>query len=372
MRVALVHDYLRDYGGAERVLAVLAEMYPEAPIYTAFCVKGSSAWQQFRNRTIVESFASKIPFFATKLHSPLRFLAPQIWRSFDFSGFDVVISSSSWFMTKGIRVPEGVVHVSYVHTPPRNLYGYSTGYWHQRWGAVRMYAAVVNSFLRQFDYETAQDVDVVVANSEEVKKRIAKFWRREAQVVYPPVTIKGVEERSKKKEEGKYFLTGGRLVGPKHFDVAIEAANKLNVPLKIFGVGPEEERLKKMAGPTVAFLGVVSEEVLAELYAGATAFLALADDEDFGITPVEAMMCGTPVLAYRGGGYRETVVDGETGVMVDKLTVEAVLAGIKQLKTQRSKLKAEEIAKWAQRFSKKRFIQEMNEIVASAWEKKRA
>lgn len=370
MKVTLVHDYLNEFGGAERVLDVLTEMYPAAPIYTAFCKKGSPAYERFKHKRIIESWAAKIPGFKTKLHSPLRFLAPKIWEGFDFSGYEVVISSSSWYMTKGIRVPPKTLHVSYVHTPPRYLYGYDTSVnWRKYW-PIRIYAGIVNKGLRQYDYVTAQKVDVLVANSKEVQKRIAKFWRRESKVIYPPVSVQ-INSKSKFQMTNRnYYLTGGRLMGPKHFEVAIMAANELKVPLKIFGTGPEEERLRAMAGPTVEWMGKVDERTLAGLYEGAKAFLALAEDEDFGITPVEAMMCGTPVLAYMGGGYRESVAEGKTGVFVRELTQKALIEAIRRLDD--SEWDRKLIQQSAEKFSKERFMEEMGQLVEAEWEKKRA
>jgi len=379
VKIALVHDYLADFGGAERVLLALSELYPKAPIYTAFAVDGSAAMEQFEDKQIVQSWAAKIPGFKSRWNSPLRFLTPWIWGSFDFSQYEVVISSSSWYMTKGITGPKKGVHIAYIHTPPRYLYGYDTSWNWKKYWPVRVYAAVVNKGLRQYDYDTAQRVEVLVANSKEVQARIEKFWRRESKVIYPPVgeasppvEITKHESRSTNHEVRSYWLTGGRLVAPKHFDLAIKAANKLKLTLKIFGTGPEEKNLKQLAGPTVEFMGRVEEEKLAELYKGAKAFLALAEDEDFGITPVEAMMAGTPVVAYAGGGYKETVVEGETGVLINDLTTEAVVGGIKKLDAQMTKFKSQKIMEYANRFSKERFKQEISELVRQEWEKKYA
>ncbi len=368
MRIALVHDYLNEYGGAERVLEALAELYPKAPIYTAFYRNGSAAYERFKHRDIRVSWAHYIPGFATKLHSPLRFLTPAIWSSFDFSDYDVVISSSSWYITKGVKVPKSSLHVSYIHTPPRFLYGYETSMnWRKHWW-IRVYAGIVNKELRQYDYQTAQAVDVLVANSKEVQRRIEKFWRRGSVVIYPPVGIEKIEDRSWKLEERNYFLTGGRLVGPKHFDVAIQAATELKLALKVYGTGPEERSLKALAGPTVEFLGKVSETELTALYSQAKAFIVLADDEDFGITPVEAMMTGTPVVAYWGGGYKESVVEGKTGTFVKELTIKAVCDGIRKLEAGSWKL--EEIRRYAEKFSKERFMKEMTALVEREWKKK--
>lgn len=369
MKIALVHDYLNEYGGAERVLSALADIWPEAPIYTAFYRHGSAAYEQFKERDIRVSWAHYIPGFAEKLHSPLRFLAPHIWQSFDFSGFDAVISSSSWYITKGINVPQCTLHVSYIHTPPRFLYGYSTSIQYQRYPLIKLYAALVNKGLRQFDYESAQTVDVLVANSKEVQNRIKKFWRRDSTVIYPPVESNNFQF-SINKNRKNYYLTGGRLVGPKHFDLAIRAANELKLTLKIFGTGPEEAKLKVLAGPTVELVGKVDDVALSELYAGAAAFVALADDEDFGITPVEAMMAGTPVVAYWGGGYQESVIEGETGVFVNELTTAAVKQGMERITD--FQFSISKIQNHAQKFSKERFMKEVKQLVETEWEKKRA
>jgi hypothetical protein len=168
MKVALVHDYLNEFGGAERVLLALAEMYPEAPIYTAFYKMGSQAYERFSHRKIVASFAQKIPGFAGKLHSPLRFLAPLIWESFNFDEYDVVISSASWYITKGIITRPETLHICYCHTPPRYLYGFDTSINWRKYPLVRWYAGLVNPGLREYDYLAAQRVDEFVANSKNV------------------------------------------------------------------------------------------------------------------------------------------------------------------------------------------------------------
>ena len=379
MRVALVHDYLNEFGGAERVLEVLAEMYPEAPIYTAFYRPEGEAYKWFKQRTIIHSWAQSIPGFATKLHSPLRFLAPLIWESFDLSEFDVVISSASWYITKGVITRPETLHICYCHTPPRYLYGYDTSINWQRYWPVRIYAGIVNKFLRQYDFLAAQRVDEFVANSKNVQERIKKFYRREAIVVYPPaeLAISGLRREISKslvasRESREYYLVISRLVGGKGLSMAVEAVNQLKIPLKVVGVGGgysrEEKRLKAMAGPSVEFLGFVADDKLTELYSGAKAFLALAKDEDFGLTPVEAMLCGTPVIAYNGGGYRETVVEGKTGIKFDEYSVEGLMRAIKKL--QATSYKPQDMINHAQKFSKERFVREMGKLVEEKWQEK--
>src|SRR6185369_7600899 len=376
MKVALVHDQINDYGGAERVLEALCEMYPDAPIYTAFYRKNSIAWQHFKKRKIIPSWAHYLPFFATKLHSPLRFLAPWIWGSFDFSKYDVVITSASWYVTKGIEKAGKTIEICYCHTPPRWLYGYKTSIELQRFWPVRIYATIIGHFMRLYDFAASQKVDYFIANSEEIKARIKKFYRRDAAVIYPPVSLP--ESRSKSHESRKrdYYFVVSRIVGGKGLDLAVEAANKLGIKLKIAGSPAgyytEHKKLAQMSKKNVEFLGHVTDEELVRLYAGAKAFLAMASDEDFGITPVEAMLCGTPVIAYHGGGYKEPVIDGKTGVFFHSLTAESLVEAIKKfeaLRQAQGKQMMEDCRKQAEKFSKERFKKEIREFIAERTKK---
>ena len=365
MKIALVHDYLGEFGGAERVLMALSEMFPNAPIYTAFFRKGE-AYERFKNRDIRVSWAHHIPFFATKLHSPLRFLAPLIWESFDFKDYDLVISSASWYITKGILTGPETVHISYIHTPPRYLYGFETSIDWQKYWLLRVYARVVNHFLREYDFAAAQRPDILIANSENTRRRIQKFYRRDALVVYPPVEL-AKEEGRRKKEEGDtdYFLIVSRVVGGKGLELAVRACSELGLSLKVvgesIGLSGEAKKIKSAAGPTVEFLGFVNDEELIELYAGAKAFLATARDEDFGMTVVEAQLCGTPVIAYRGGGYLETVIDGKTGVFFNEYSVEGLKKALHSFKFLIFNFK--NVINNAKRFSKQKFVREMKKVI---------
>lgn len=347
MRVALVHDYLNEYGGAEKVLEALSEMWPEAPIYTAFAVPGSSAVKAFAGKKIITSWFENIPFY-NKLYSPLRFLIPWIWGSFDFSGYDLVITSSSWYITKGL----GKKEICYCHTPPRWLYGYETSIDLQKYWPVRVYAAIVGHFLRMYDFRQAQKVGVFVANSKNVAERIEKFYRRESVVIYSPVTHPQPLSLVKR---GEYYLIVSRLVGGKGIELAIGAAKRHGFKLKIAG---EFAGLKKMQG--VETLGRVTEEEKFKLMSGARGFLALAKDEDFGITPVEAQMCGTPVIAFNGGGYRETVIHKKTGILFDEYSTIGVIRAIREMGEIKWDRKA--IRKHAQKFSKEVFIDKMGKL----------
>ncbi|MDP1722238.1 MAG: glycosyltransferase [Candidatus Gottesmanbacteria bacterium] len=410
MKVALVHDYLREYGGAERVVETLHEMWPDAPLYTSFV-----DWPSFARAPAgkVELFKSwdirtswvQHHWFIKKFISPLRFLAPWIWGSFDLSGYDVVISSSGWFMCRGVKVRESsvvsrqlsdpstslgtgrkTVHVCYIHHPPRNLYGYATGSDLQKYWIVRVYAAVVNFFLRHYDWETAQKVDYFVANSKETARRVTKFYRRESTVIYPPIEVNPKSQAPNSKQipstkfqvhKKEYYLSVGRLTYSKRVDLAIAACAKLGLPLKIVGTGKEEESLKKLASQgqalqsknlgNVEFLGSVSDEKLGRLYAGAKALIFCALDEDFGMVPVEAMAHGTPVIALAQGGIVETVIDGKTGILFDTPTVESLVGALGRFgPASREKLGRNwenQCRAQAEKFGKERFKKELRDFV---------
>lgn len=336
MKVALVHDYLREYGGAERVVEVLHEMYPEAPLYTAFVDWESLGefGEKFRDWDIRTTWVDR-NWLVKKYHSPLRFLTPLVWESLDLRGYDVVITSSGWYICRGVVTRPETLHISYIHHPPRNLYGFPTGTKPSR--LVQAYATIINPFLRLYDWTAAQRVDYLIANSETTRERIKKFYRREAQVIYPPVEVRSSQFAVRSKAQ-KYLLSVGRLNFAKRVDLTIQACNKLTLPLKIVGTGREEASLKAMAGPTVEFLESVSDEELSRLYAGAKALIFCALQEDFGMVPVEAMAHGVPVIALRQGGVTETVVEGTrsagsgqvTGVFFDEPTVESLLGAIEK------------------------------------------
>lgn len=368
MNIALVHDSLGEFGGAERVLLSMSELWPKAPIYTAFCRKGP-AWERFKHKDIRVSWAHHIPGFSTKLHSPLRFLAPRIWNSFDFSSYDVVISSASWYITKGFGTrgagKNRPIEVCYCHTPPRWLYGYPTSVEWQRYALVRAYATVVGFFMRQYDYEAAQRVNYFIANSRQTQRRIGKFYRRESQVIYPPIDLPVAHTQKR----GGYFLVISRIVGGKGLALAVAAARELGIHLKIAGApagwGTEYATLMREAPSNVEFLGYVSDAELTNLYAGAKAFLALATDEDFGMTPVEAQAHGTPVIAYKGGGYVESVIEGKTGVFFHPHTQAGLVEAIRKFLTIKKDWSVECIAQ-VRKFSKTRFQKELQAFVEDA------
>lgn len=330
MKIALVHDHFFEFGGAERVAVALKRIFPEADMYTAgydaHVLKRRAPEVTISN--IRTSWASHIPLF-NKLYSPLRFLTPWIWESFDFSHYDLVISSSGWFMSKGIITRKGTKHISYIHHQPRYLYYYETAIEWQKYLPVKVYAHFINHFLRTWDYIGSQRPDVLIANSEETCRRINKFYRRDAAVVYPPVAIP--EEIDMHGRRPEYYITLSRLARTKNIDIIIKAANELKIPLKIVGTGRDEAFLRSLAGPTVEFVGHIKDKEFAGFYKNAKVFLNAGVDEEFGIAPVEAMGHGVPVIAYASGGLIETIKDGHNGYLFNELTEENLEEQIKKI-----------------------------------------
>lgn len=371
MKVALVHDYLREYGGAERVLEALHEIWPEAPIFTAFYNPSSLGIHadKFKGWDIRTSWLQNLPF-ANRLLSPLRIFAPKIFEGFDFSEYDLVISSCNLYFSKAIIAKTGTKNLSYIHTPPRYLYGYTTSFNYKKHWWTRVVAEIMNHFLRVTDFETSQRPGVLIANSENVAARIKKFYRREAEVIYPPVDV---EELLKvKKLKGKYFLTLNRLSRGKGTEIAVAACSRLNLPLKVASGGGELGNLKRIAGKSVEFVGEVTEEEKGKLFSEAIALIACSEDEDFGITVVEAQAAGVPVIAAKAGGHLETVIEGKTGefylpgflgdfkTYVDSVSVDNLVEVLEKFKP--SKYKEEDLRKNAEKFSKENFKKKIMDL----------
>ncbi len=360
MKIALVHDQLREFGGAERVLVSLKKIFPEADIYTTTFDLNSlgSHKKLIKDWKVYVSWFGKIPFL-NRFYSPFRFLTPLIWESFDFSKYDLVISSSGSWMSKGIKTKKPTIHISYIHHPPRYLYGYETAVEWQKYFFIKIYGYIINHFLRIWDFTSTQRADYLIANSEETKKRIEKFYRRNSIVIYPPVDIpKKLDELEKLDKLSNYYLTVSRLARAKHIDILIKAANAAKFNLKIVGDGRDLERLKQIAGPTVEFLGNLTDEKLKKTYVNAKAFLFASKDEEFGIAPVEAMGYGLLVIAYRSGGLPEYVIDGKNGFLFDQLVESSLVKKINEL-TSLTKEKylemKKEARKTAEGFSEEKF-----------------
>ncbi len=331
MKIALVHDQLQEFGGAERVLISLKKIFPEADVFTSFYnpkTLGIHA-SHFKDWNIITSWGDRVGIFK-KWYSPLRFLTPYIWEPFNFNEYDLVISSSGSYMCKGIITKPHTKHICYLHHPPRYLYYYETAREWQKHKPIEIYGHLINHELRQWDYLSSQRVDYFIANSEETQKRITKYYRRDSKVIYPPVTI---PEKASNSGTGDYYITTSRLARAKHVDVLIKAANKLKFKLKVIGSGRDAENLKNMAGSTVEFLSKVSDTEFEELYRNAKAYLFASVDEEFGIAPVEALGYGIPVIAYASGGLLEIVEDGKNGFLYYELNEENLSQKIKKFES---------------------------------------
>ena len=371
--MALVHDYLKDFGGAESVLETLSDIFPDAPIFTTLYHPRSLGPHRQRleakwSSRIRQSFFRFFPF-AHKLISPLRVLSPLAFWFFDFRAFDLIITSATGaYFPNSLRKGTAKL-LCYCHTPPRYLYGLATGRDLTKQRLIWFCARIANHFLRLLDFHWAQNVDQFVANSRTTALRIQKFYRRDALVINPPVELpKRVPLLVKGGARGgfeEFYLTGGRLAWAKRYDIAVQACNQLQVPLKVFGrdfAGIESE-LKKIAGPTIEFLGEVTQEEKARLFQSAKAYIFCSDNEDFGIVSVEAQGHGCPVVGYNTGGITETVVDGRTGVLFDQLTPSSLSAAIKKFAT--LKIDSKDCVAHAQQFSKDNFVSKINHLVTN-------
>lgn len=354
-KVALVHDHLVQDGGAERVMRTLMKMYPEAPVYTLLYDPGRMG-PDFAGKDIRTSVLQKVPIIRRHYKFLLLFI-DWAFRRFDLSDYDLVISSSSGF-AKSVRTPPQTLHICYCHTPTRYLwsdadrYIAETGYPAAlKWLFKRTLAS-----LRRKDLRGARGVDVFVANSDTVADRIKKYYGRTGRVIHPPVDV---NQFSPGDSTDDYFLAATRLEPYKRVDLAIAAANRLKVPLKVMGSGTDRPRLERLAGATVTFLGRVNDHERARLFAEARAFIN-PQEEDFGITVVEALASGTPVIAYAKGGAREILTE-ETGVLFEPQTEEALAAAIESFDGR--SFDAATLRRRAEQFSEEAFVEGMRSAV---------
>ncbi|MCY0897454.1 MAG: glycosyltransferase [Firmicutes bacterium] len=322
MRVALVHDWLVTMGGAERVLEEIASLYPDAPIYTGV-VNRSRLSPFLQSREIIPTFVQSLPYARRWYNRYLPLLAYGM-EQFDLSGYDLVISSSA-AIAKGVLTRAETLHVSYIHTPMRYAWDLYHEYRHREAkGVTKRIMGPVFHYMRLWDRISADRVDVLIANSRIVQRRIQKHYRRPATVIHPPVDVDRFTVAS---DPGGYHLVLSRLVAYKRFDLAVRAFNHLKWPLVVAGDGPERGALQKLAGPTVQFVGRVDDEARSRLMREAKA-LIFPGEEDFGITPVEMLASGRPVIAYGRGGILDTVTHGETGWLFEEQTVDALVDAI--------------------------------------------
>lgn len=322
MKVALVYDHVNRVGGAERVLAALQKLYPEAPLFT--CVYNPELAPWARSFQVKTSFLQHIPF-ANKFHEFFPGIPYLAMESFDFSGFNVVISVTS-AEGKSIITSPKTLHICYCLTPTRYLWSHYHDYFNTKW--LRGVTLPFVSILRIYDILVAQRPDVMVAISETVSLRIHHYYRRKSQVIYPPVDLNLFKPSDRNPKD--YYLVVSRLVRYKHIELVIEACNRLKRNLKIVGSGPESNNLRKISGPTIEFLGNLMEAKLIGYYQDCRA-LIFPQEEDFGITQIEALACGRPVITYKKGAALEIQKEGITGEFFTEQKVESLIAAIKRM-----------------------------------------
>ncbi len=360
MKVALVHDYLKEFGGAEQVLLALGELFPHAPIYTSFTTpQFLDQHPEFKDKTIRPTFLQKVPL-VKQFSKHYTFMYPFAFEQFDLREYDLVISDSACW-AKGVITSPHQKHISYILTPPRFLYHYTGETDRRSLWLLKPLLTPLDTYLRIWDYQAAQRADCVVSISQTVAKRVRKFYQRDSAVIYPPVLV---PTESPSSVRGDFYLVVSRLAKYKNIEVVIAAANRLRVPLKVVGIGREEKRLRELAGNTVEMLGFVSPAELANLYRSCKALIFPTLDEDFGIVPVEAMGHGAPVIAVKSGGVRETVVAGLSGEFYSPGTVAEMVNNLITVLEQfdGKKYPAQTVSQQANRYSRERFISEFNHL----------
>ena len=355
MKVALVHDHLNQIGGAERVVLEMHKIFKDAPLYTLAHDKRKIG-DFFNGLEIYPSFIQKMPFSLSHLRWYL-WMMPTAIESFDFSGHDVILSSASAF-AKGVITPPSALHICYCHTPTRYLWSDANAYLQEVGGgaAIKKILPFVLNRLRMWDYLASQRVDHFIANSQFVSGRIKRYYNRESHVIYPPVDVWNYPLERKM----DYFITVSRLRPYKKVDLAIKAFNRLNMNLVVVGDGQERRNLEKIAGNKIFFTGNVSEKVKKKLLARAKGFIH-PQEEDAGISAIEAMAAGTPVIAYKSGGAQETVIDQVTGSFFEEQTWQCLADAV--IRFNKQEYDSERIRSHSRQFSKERFAQELKEFV---------
>lgn len=365
--VAVVHDWLPVYAGAERVLDEMLTLLPEASLYSLIEFLSEEERAFLDGKPVTTSFIQKLPFARSKYRYYLPF-APVAIEQFDLTEYNIVLSSS-YVVAKGVLTRPDQFHISYVHSPIRYAWDLHFDYLKQgglEWGLRSMVARLILHYMRLYDVSTANRVDVFLANSKTVARRIWKTYRRRARVVYPPVDT-GAFSLHEEKED--FYLTVSRLVPYKRVDLIVEAFSEMpDKKLVVIGDGPEMKKIKACAGANVRLMGYQPQEVLEEYMQRARAFI-FAAQEDFGIVPVEAQACGTPVIAYGKGGATETVVPEKTGLFFREQTTRSLQQAVRRFEALAPDLDPQVIRAQAERFSAERFRRELWTIIQEEYER---
>lgn len=356
MKVAIVHDWLVG-GGAEKVVLELHRMYPDASIYTSY---STDEWRKKLNGKVVTGYLQNWPF--SRLRKFIPFLRIWWFTRLKLDGYDLVISSTGNGEAKGIRVPKGTKHICYCNSPTHFYWRHYNYYLEQPgFGAFSPLARVglrlLVGPLRRWDLKASERPDIFIANSTHIQNDIKKYYGRDSEVIFPPVDTDRFQEESTTRSG---FVTVGRLVPNKRVDIIVQACTQLALPLTVVGRGPDLARLQQLAGPTISFDINASDEAVSKYMASAEAFL-FASFEDFGITPVEAMSAGTPVIAYKAGGALDYVDPGKTGEFFQKQSAESLVGTLKSFKP--INYSSGDIKKAAQKFSADNFQKNMQEFI---------
>lgn len=354
-KIAIIHDWLTVYAGAEKVLEQLLKLYPQADIFTIVDFLPEKNRSFLEDYKITTSFIQKLPFAKKKYRHYLS-LMPLAVEQFDLSGYDLIISDSH-AVAKGVITGPNQLHVSYVHSPIRYAWDLQHQYLRESGldhGIKGLIAKYLLYKIRLWDYRTANGVDHFIANSAFIAKRIWKVYRRESSVIYPPVNVEAFELCTQKED---FYLTASRMVPYKKIDLIVEAFSTMpDEKLIVIGDGPDFEKIKRRAGSNITLMGYQSFEVLRDYMQRAKAFV-FAAEEDFGIAPVEAQACGTPVIAFGKGGALETVANGISGIFFDTQSVESLCEAVKRFEMM--EFDYTEISMHARKFSEERFLDQM-------------
>jgi glycosyltransferase involved in cell wall biosynthesis len=366
LKVAIVHDWLVSLGGAERVVESLLKLFPQADLYTS--VYDPKKVNLFKNRKVHTTFLQHWPLAKSK-HQLFASIRPLAFESLDLKGYDLVISSSS-AESKGVITGTETLHISNIYTPVRYYWsGYKEYYSNPGFGVlnplVRYFMPKMVKKLKKWDFAAAQRPDLLVAISQTVSDRINKYYNRPSKVIYPPVNVERFKNDSPKSD---YYLVVSRLVPYKRVDLAVEACTRLNKRLIIAGRGPELKNLRKLAGSSVEFVENPSDARITQLYSEAKGFI-FSSEEDFGITPVEAMAAGIPVICFGKGGATETVIDGKTGIFHARQSVESLIQAIEKFES--TKFDKKTIMKRAEDFSEDKFLNLFGGYIVEELKKKK-
>lgn len=366
-KVAVICDWLVSYAGAEKVVEAILEIFPAADIYTTVYKKENFLGTCFEKHNVFESFIAKLPK-ADRLYQKYLPLMPLAIEQFDLSSYDLIISSSH-AIAKGIIASPDQLHICYCHSPIRYAWDFQSQYLNESSMGKGIKGKAIRYLLhkiRLWDVRTANGVDAFIANSKYISRRILKCYRRESTVIYPNVSVNDFEVVDNK---GEYYFTASRLVPYKRIKLIVEAFAKMpDKKLVVIGKGEQEKAIIKAITPNVTFLGYQPFHVLKEHMQNCKAFV-FAAEEDFGIIPVEAQACGTPVIAYGKGGTAETVLPGKTGILFEEQTSESIIDAVKKFEVEGVSYSASEIKNHAEFFSKDKFISSFRSFVDSEWDK---